>query len=72
MLREFLSQQKQQLKSVGGDPWPLLADDEKSKAKLEAKMPSASSPAESGRLDGLAPRCVELWTKQLPKNEFHP
>jgi hypothetical protein len=45
VLQAFLDEQRKRF-SAGTDPWPLLADDDKSKQKLSAAMPGGASPAD--------------------------
>ncbi len=45
-LQKFLDQQKDRFAKQGADPWQLLADDDKGKARLESKLPNGTRPAE--------------------------
>jgi hypothetical protein len=46
VLQGFLDQQRQRFNRSGVDPWPLLADDDKGKQKLAAKLTNKATPAD--------------------------
>lgn len=46
VLRNFLDQQKKRFSRTGSDPWPLLADDDKSKQKLSRELSNGTTPAD--------------------------
>jgi hypothetical protein len=46
VLQQFLDKQRQRFSAAGTAPWLLLADDEKSKKELLAKLPSGVTPAD--------------------------
>jgi hypothetical protein len=54
VLQKFLDQQKQRFGKDGADPWPLVADDDKAKHQLEAKLPSGTGPADLAAWTALA------------------
>ncbi len=46
VLQRFLDRQRQRFASAGADPWKLLVDDETTKQKLSAEIPTKTTPAD--------------------------
>ncbi|MEX2309511.1 MAG: PSD1 and planctomycete cytochrome C domain-containing protein [Pirellulales bacterium] len=54
VLQEFFDRQKERFSSKGADAWPLLVDDDKSKERLLAKLPTGATPADLAAWTALA------------------